>query len=717
MADEPALKAVAGVGFRVELERKDGIAEREGLVRAGGRRGEGRRAPGCPETVSVPVEHGHAVEMPERAVLPGLGEREGREADLLFRPRRDRPAERHGDLLGAETDAQERFPGLKTPGDQCAFLRKKGIGVAVVNADRPAEHGQKVRLERIERGEPAVADIVIADGVARIPEHRLEGAEILEMDMANGKDGTEHRGRFPECERRAGGLPAAFAPCNIPRPACLKGPVLRKWVGRMRIGAGKRRQVTIELRRERGEPVFLALGASIVAEIGRGRLRPGDRLPGTRALARDLGLNRNTVDAAYHELAMQGWLVAEPARGTFVASDLPDAGGVARQRPPGTERRERPADPARAPRLDLTDGTPDPRLVPAAEFARAIRRALVSPSPGEAGQYGSPLGTRALREALADHLGSERGLVASGEDVIVTRGSQMALFLAASALVGPGDVIAAETPGYPLAWAAFRAAGARVVGVAVDGGGIDPEALEALARRERRLKAVYVTPHHQYPTTVTLGAARRLRLVALARQYGFHIVEDDYDHEYRFDGRPVLPIAARTEPGGPVVYVGSLSKLLTPGIRLGYALAGPALLRRMAERREAIDRQGDVPLEHALASLIADGTLRRHARKARRVYRARRDRMAVLLAERLGDDARFTLPAGGLAIWLRLAGGGPDAERWSARAAALGLSVTSGSRFALDASCPLQAFRLGFAAHDDDALDRAVDLLARARPG
>lgn len=479
---------------------------------------------------------------------------------------------------------------------------------------------------------------------------------------------------------------------------------------------GKGTTLAIELRPHGSEPVFLALAQAIIAEIERGRLGPGDPLPGTRALARSLRLNRNTVDAAYHELAMQGWLATEPSRGTFVARDLPDLGRGKRVAPPGrSQALAAGGESGGRPMLSISDGTPDPRLMPTVALGQAFRRALASPGFLSGGAYGDRRGSPMLREALAHYLKEERGLAVSAGDMLIARGSQMALFLAASAAVERAQAIAVETPGYPLAWAAFRAAGASVVGVPVDEAGLDIGALERLAASDKNLKAVYLTPHHQYPTTVTLGAARRLRLMDLCRRHGLCIIEDDYDHEYRFEGRPVLPLAARAGADVPVIHLGSLSKLLAPGIRVGYAVAPPALLQRMADRREAIDRQGDVPLENALASLIVDGTLRRHARKARRIYQARRDRLDGLIGERFADVADWTLPAGGLAIWLRLKAG-HSAETWAANGARLGLSVLPGIRFTLDAAHPPEAFRLGFASLGDEDMLRAVDLLAKARP-
>ncbi len=462
------------------------------------------------------------------------------------------------------------------------------------------------------------------------------------------------------------------------------------------------------------EPIFLALARSIIGEIERGRLKPGSPLPGTRSLAQTLKLNRNTVDAAYHELTMQGWLAAEPSRGTFVAHDLPDVSSPDKKN--NAAHKQIPVN-SNKPLIALkfSDGAPDARLLPTTAFAQAFRRALNSANFTYGSSYSDPSGSRSLRETLSSYLNVERGLVATENDIMITRGSQMALFLAAKAITMPGTKIAVERTGYPLAWSAFRAAGAEILGIPVDEGGLDVDALEEHAKRDPWLKAVYLTPHHQYPTTVTLGAARRLRLFDIARRYGLVIIEDDYDNEYRYDGRPVLPLIARTSKDQPVIYLGSLSKVLTPGIRVGYAVAPADILQRMIRHREAIDRQGDLPLELALSDLLADGTIKRHARKARRIYHARRDFLAEQLQNVLGHDGQFTLPAGGLAIWFRL-NHGLDAQQWAENAARCGLSVLPGAHFELDKSKAPAAFRLGFASLTEAEIARAVQILARSKP-
>ncbi|GAA0205015.1 PLP-dependent aminotransferase family protein [Actinomadura yumaensis] len=476
-------------------------------------------------------------------------------------------------------------------------------------------------------------------------------------------------------------------------------------------------EIVFGLNEASGQPVFLRLSQAIIEAIEQGRLKPGQRLPGTRTLAATLKLHRNTVDAAYHEAAMQGWLVTEAARGTFVARDLPVESGARRNgSPPPAAQPTKPSRVA-ADRdmLRFSDGVPDARLLPSAELARAVRHALRRPDFLTPGGYGDPRGAPALRDALAGHLASERGMTVSADDLIVTRGSQMALFLAANVLLSPGEAIAVEEPGYPLAVSAFRAAGARVVPIPVDGEGLSLTHLEAALAATPGLRAVYVTPHHQYPTTVTMSAARRIGLIDLAARHPLAIIEDDYDHEYRFDGRPVLPLAARAGSGVKLVYVGSLSKVLAPGIRLGYAAGPRSLVQRMADTRQAIDRQGDMPIEHAVATLFAEGDLGRHVRKTRRIYRSRRDHLAMLLGDRLGSRLSFAIPAGGLALWARLADG-VDAECWSKTARGLGLAVTPGVALCIDTATARQAFRLGFANLDEDEITRAVELLTTAAP-
>jgi GntR family transcriptional regulator / MocR family aminotransferase len=470
------------------------------------------------------------------------------------------------------------------------------------------------------------------------------------------------------------------------------------------------------------QPVFVRIARAVAEAIRAGRLRPGQRLPGSRTLAAELEVHRNTVLAAFDELAAEGWIEARHGRGTFVRTALPDAreraaAGATGIAPatcafplaapaPAPEPDDWPA--VRPGAIDLSRGTPDVRLVPGALIARALRRNLRRHP--ELLDYGDPRGHERLRTALADMLRTTRGLPIDHTGVVVTRGSQMALYLAARAILRPGDHVAVEALGYRAAWQTLRAAGARLVPVPVDAAGLDVDRLAAACAR-RRIRAVYLTPHHQYPTTAVLDPARRLALLDLARRRRFAVLEDDYDNEFHYRGRPVLPLAS-ADPAGSVVYLGSLSKVLAPSLRIGYLVAPPPLLDRIADLRRAIDGQGDSALERALADLFEDGDIQRHARRMRRIYQARRAVLAEALRRRLGDVAEVTLPPGGMALWVAI-DPALDLEAWAARCLERGVRVVTARHFAFDRR--VRPFiRLGFAAPTEAELRRGVARMAAA---
>jgi GntR family transcriptional regulator / MocR family aminotransferase len=471
---------------------------------------------------------------------------------------------------------------------------------------------------------------------------------------------------------------------------------------------------------DRADPAPLAvqLARGLAARIRAGALPPGAPLPSSRALARSLGVHRNTILAAYGELEAEGWLETAAARGTFVSRALPAA--APRRLGPAAERAARagfdlppappgPGAPLPAGTLQLLGGVPDPRLVPAAALARAYRRALRQVAHLS---YGDGRGHARLRAALSAMLGAARGLAAPADAILLTRGAQMALALAARALLAPGDGVAIEALGYRPAWEALRLAGARLVPVPVDAGGLDVDALAARVRAER-LRAVYLTPHHQYPTTVTLAPARRLALLALARRERLLVVEDDYDNEFHYQGRPVEPLAA-ADAAGVVLYVGTLSKVLAPGLRIGFVTGPPDAIASLAAHRHYLDRQGDLAVEAAVAELFEDGEAQRHVWRTRRRYAARREALADALRTELGDALAFEPPPGGMAFWCRVARG-IDADAWAQRALAGGVAVQVGRLFAFDGR-PRAFLRLGFGRHDERELREAVRRLAAALP-
>jgi GntR family transcriptional regulator / MocR family aminotransferase len=470
-----------------------------------------------------------------------------------------------------------------------------------------------------------------------------------------------------------------------------------------------------------GEPLYVAISRSIISDIVRRRLRPGERLPGSRKLAEMLGVNRNTVHAALAELSAQGWVEAQPARGVFVSarSEASEPKPFARAADPrvqvpaklGFELGQTAV--SAAPhnvddrQLILTGGVPDPRLFPRELLARAYRRVLALRGERLL-DYGDARGEPSLRRALADMLTRLRGMATSEADVLVTRGSQNAIWLAAHCLLGPGDRVGVESWGYPPAWQALRSTGAELVPLEVDGDGVRIESIEG-ALCAGPLRALYLTPHHQYPTMVALDGWRRLRLLELAKQHRIAILEDDYTHEFQYAGRPRMPLAS-ADRHGLVVYLGTLSKILAPGLRIGYAVAPAPLLERMAALRFAVDRQGDSIGEAAVAELLEDGEIERHARRMRLVYAARRDVLANELTRRLGSRVSFELPPGGMALWIRAEGTAPTA--WVERAKARGVTFRAGRELSLSQRGEVPFVRMGFTRLNEAEIAKAVKIAA-----
>ncbi len=466
-------------------------------------------------------------------------------------------------------------------------------------------------------------------------------------------------------------------------------------------------------------PLFVRIARAITGDIGRGRLRPGDALPGSRTLAKSLGVNRNTVVAALRELEQEGWLDVEGARATRVRAELPEArprrfakaaegrraAAIGFDLMPRAPDLTSPRPPKGA--IALLGGLPDLRLVPKEALARAYRRVLKSARVADLLGYGDPRGELALRAALADLLSEKRALAVSADDVVVTRGSQMALYLAAKAVLEPGDRVAVEALGYRPAWQALREAGAELVPIPVDRSGIDVAAIAASAAK---LKAVYLTPHHQYPTTVVLSAARRIALLETARAHRLAIFEDDYDHEFHYEGRPITPLAS-ADRTGQVVYIGTLSKILAPALRIGFVVAPSRLLDRVAALRTVVDRQGDRLLELAVADLCVGGELSRHARKMRRIYAARREALSAALQAELGSVLSFHLPPGGMAIWAEAKG--VDVDTWADAALEMGVVFQTARRFTYDEG-RRRAVRLGFAAEPEGRLLMGARRMAKA---
>ncbi|MGH8370004.1 MAG: PLP-dependent aminotransferase family protein, partial [Gammaproteobacteria bacterium] len=361
-----------------------------------------------------------------------------------------------------------------------------------------------------------------------------------------------------------------------------------------------------------GRPGYLRIAEGLRAAINAGRVQPGERLPSSRSLADMLGVHRHTVIAAMDELVAEGWLEAGERRAHRVVKELPSqffqprthgkSSCLSRKikwqfaRQVNASACGPSQDKAGAYKYVFQGGQPDLRLFPYNEF-RACMAESLRKSPVVRSGYSDPAGHQPFIERLEGYLGHMRAL--TGRKIIVTHGTQEGVFLAAQLLINPGDKVAVEALGYSSAWDAFESAGGELVPVKVDESGMDADALEA-AIAKHRIRCIYLTPHHQYPTTVTLTAARRMRIYELASQHQIPIFEDDYDHEFHYRCQPIAPLAS-TDPCELVIYASTMSKVMFPSMRIGFLAVPEALYRPLINLRTIITRQNSVFLQDAVA--------------------------------------------------------------------------------------------------------------------
>lgn len=470
---------------------------------------------------------------------------------------------------------------------------------------------------------------------------------------------------------------------------------------------------------------------AIVEQIASGALAPRARVPSTRVLAAEWGVSRTTATAAYDQLIAQGYLQTRQGAATRVAPGIAPAAA-----------RPAPEEPAPVPSAALSAyGRRLAALTPAPErdreglafdfrygdladadfprlaWRKAVGAALLRRRPRL--RYGDPAGSARLRAALKGYLWRARGLRCEPEQIVVVNGSQQGIDLCARLLVDPGSPVLMENPGYVLARQAFLAAGAQVIPVGVDEDGLRTQGLPHDPPSPR---LVYTTPSHQYPLGGVLPVARRRELLEWAARTGAVIVEDDYDSEYRFDIAPVPTMQGleqSTAGGGRVVYVGTVSKTLSPTLRLGWLVLPPALAPLFAEAKRLVDRHTPALEQEALAELIESGAYERHVRRVRRTNGARRAALLAALAESFGAEVRVAGAKAGLHVvaWLDALPRAREQEL-VARAYAAGLGLYPvGPLYAPDDPAtsppPCVGLVMGYAGLDEAAIRRGVGVLKR----
>ena len=447
-----------------------------------------------------------------------------------------------------------------------------------------------------------------------------------------------------------------------------------------------------------------------------GRLRAGERLPPSRELAARLDVSRNTVTVAYERLAAEGYLAGRIGSGTFVSNE--GGGQVRARRAPAGAVRPRPlweslTVPASSlpgtPVYDFRIGIPDATLFPLATWRRFVAREL-RPAALRSADYGEPAGTAGLRAAIARHVGVSRAVRAGADDVIVTQGAQQAVDLIGRVLIEPGACVAVEEPGYLPVRRLFQSLGARVVGVPVDGEGLQVAALPKTA------SLVYVTPSHQFPLGMPMSLQRRTAVLSWAERSNAVVIEDDYDSEFRFAGRPLDSLQS-LDRHGRVVYVGSFSKVMLPALRLGFLVAPASLQPTLRAAKQLADWHGELPTQAALARFIDEGLLARHIRKVTREYAIRRERIAAVLQRRFRAWLELVSSVAGLHLAAGVASErSVDMNRVVRRAHTSGVAVYDLRRFYHDG--PGNAgLVIGYGAIPTARIDEGLKRLATAFRG
>ncbi|MBD8346737.1 PLP-dependent aminotransferase family protein [Dysgonomonas sp. HGC4] len=461
----------------------------------------------------------------------------------------------------------------------------------------------------------------------------------------------------------------------------------------------------IQFERDSKKAIYLQITDYIIDLIKNGTLKSGDTLPSSRLLALDLGINRNTVIKALDILISEGWLYSEERKGLFVSANLP---AKERSRYKKDIQKSILQNQEKESVIIFDSGLPDTQIAPMRELASAYRqifnrKARINPMLNR-----SEFGALRFRESVSRMLNQTRGMHTDYSEICITRGSQMALFLIAHALLNKGDLILVENPGYGPAWETFRHAGAELIPISVDEKGIDVEEIERTASTQQ-IKAVYITPHHQYPTTVIMSLDRRLRLIELSNLYGFTIIEDDYDCDFHFGLRPIAPLSS-LDGANDTIYIGTFSKMISESLRVGYLVANNDIIQKVGNLRRIIDLQGDNIMEQAILELIESGVIKKHIRKASKYYLHKRNYFISLISKYLSDKVTYKEPEGGLAFWLKLRNK-QDINKLNQALKLRGVSIIPWTNYSFDNK--IDGIRLGYASLSESQLEKGIEILSK----
>ncbi|ROH99756.1 aminotransferase-like domain-containing protein [Chryseobacterium daecheongense] len=423
-------------------------------------------------------------------------------------------------------------------------------------------------------------------------------------------------------------------------------------------------QSFIKIDRKSDTAIYMQVAHQLINAIQRGSLPLGTKLPGTRALSSILEVHRNTIVAVYDELFAQGWVESLPNKGTFVIGKneekplkignfnknnlqlYPSSTGFSFKT---TNILDNPFEHSDCQYM-FNDGVPDIRLTQIDQHSRIYSSIMKRKGHYKMLGHYNHDGSEFFKKNLANYLNLSRGLAISKNNLLITRSTEMSIFIASEILLSEGDVVLVGDLSYFSVNMIFQKKGVKILSVPIDDEGLSVDGVREICKKQK-IRMLYLTPHHHYPTTVTLSAQRRLELLNLANEFGFAILEDDYDYDFHYDKSPILPLAS-ADTTGMVIYTGTFGKSLAPGFRTGFIVAPENLMTEMRKYLGIIDRQGDILMEQVLGEMIAEGEIHRYLKKSLKVYQERRDRFIELLNEHLGDYIDFRKPSGGLAVWI-----------------------------------------------------------------
>jgi GntR family transcriptional regulator/MocR family aminotransferase len=483
----------------------------------------------------------------------------------------------------------------------------------------------------------------------------------------------------------------------------------------------------IPLDRQSPEPLYQQIESYLRQGILSGSLAAETRLPASRQLARDLGVNRLTVENAYAELEIEGLVYSRMGSGTYVlpanpilplpkddpgapwplwqqSIELPSRTTKNGLSDPMSRKTVRHADP-----ISFATGIGDAHLFPAEDF-RKVLQTVMRRDGIAALDYGEPNGHAPLRETIT-HILASQGIQTRSENVLITAGSQQALALVSQLLLKPGDVILVESPTYSGALDLFRALNFDVVGIPIDGQGMQVDVLEKLLQQHHP-KLIYTIPNFHNPTGTCLSTSRRRQLIVLADRYNIPILEDDFVGDLRYEGRS-QPALKALDPGGRVIYVSTFSKILMPGLRVGFLVAEGPVYNALVSFKRVNDLATSTLVQRALEAYVTVGRYQSHLRRSCQIFRKRRDVMLAAIQRYLPADIRLDPPQGGLFIWLQL----PEklsTEKLLSLALEEGVTFAPGNSFFPDGLSGRSWLRLNFVAQAPDQIEEGIKRLGRA---